>query len=149
MTTIGDMLGSKSDELVRYALSIGDVHILPLGEVEGITPKDGDTRNKFFVVLGFDGSGNVIGGIVVNSKINHHLPSSITDYYMPLTVEQCPFLKYNSFANCSHLVIVKKDKFDSRTYRGRIEDEDVMNMIVGTLHDSPYISKRQLEEFGI
>lgn len=149
MTTIGDLLGERADMLMERALSVGDVHFIPLGQQEGITPKEGDFRNKYFVILGFDKDGNIIGGIVINSSINTNLPSSITDYLMPISKEQCSFLKYDSFLNCSHLIIVSKGKFNSSTYKGTIEDQDLLSIIKGTLSESPYTSKQQLTEFGI
>lgn len=55
MTAIGDLLGEQADKIVRDSISVGDVHLLPLNQKEGITPKDGQSyRNKFFIVLGFD-----------------------------------------------------------------------------------------------
>lgn len=150
MTTIGNLIGNKADSLVRSTLSIGDVHLLPLGREESITAKDGASfRNKFLVILGFDNQGNAVGGVVINSNINNNLPSSITDYLMPVTVNQCPFLQYNSFVNCSHLIVVKKEKFNSNTYKGSIKDKEIMDMIIGTLCESPYANKQQLLEFGI
>ena len=150
MTNIGDLLGEQADILAREAIGIGDVHILPLTPKEGITPKDGQiARNKYLIVLGFDNDGNMIGGVVVNSNINYNLPSSITDYLMPVTVSQCSFLAHDSFINCSHLVVVRKDKFNSKTFVGKIDDEELMSMIVGTITESPQINKQQLKEFGI
>ena len=150
MTSIGDLLGNKADALARGSISIGDVHLLQLGSEEGITVRNGNsTKDKFFVVLGFDKSGIVIGGIVVNSKINHNLPTAVTDYLMPLTVKQCPFLKYDSFANCSQLKAVRIEKFTTLTYRGSIEDQDLLNLIKDTIIDSPYSNRQQLKEFGL
>lgn len=55
MTSIGDLLGTTADELWQSSINIGDVHLLKLVPINGITPKNGDpTRNKFFIVLGFD-----------------------------------------------------------------------------------------------
>lgn len=52
-------------------INVGDVYLLNLDPSNGITPKNDDaSRNKFFIVLGFDKEGNVIGGLVINSKIN-------------------------------------------------------------------------------
>ena len=150
MTRIGDILGNKADALARDSISFGDVHLLQLGPGEGITVKNGNLSNaKFFVVLGFDKSGNAIGGIVVNSNINHNLPTTITDYMMPVTIQQCPFLKYNSFANCSRLKVVRIDKFNAHTYRGFIEDQKLLNLIKATIIDSPYSNRQQLKEFGL
>lgn len=56
-------------------LNIGEVRMLVLDKTNGITPKDGEkNRNKFFVVWGFDKNENIIGGVVINSKINNKHP---------------------------------------------------------------------------
>lgn len=150
MTKLGDLLGEKSDLLARTVVEIGDVHLLPLTQQEGVTPKDGqDFRNKYLVVLGFDSAGNAIGGVVINSVINHNLPSSITDYLMPISVKDCPFLNHDSFVNCSRLFVVNKEKITSKSFRGKIEDEGLMGMIVGTIIESPHVNKQQLKEYGI
>lgn len=150
MTAIGDLLGEQTDKIVRDSISVGDVHLLPLNQKEGITPKDGQSyRNKFFIVLGFDTDGNIIGGIVINSNINQRLSTAITDYLMPVTKEKLPFLEYDSFANCSHLVLVKREKFNRNTFKGRIDDTKLLKLITGTITESPYVNKQQLKEFGI
>ena len=137
MTSVGDLLGEQADMLARETIGIGDVHILPLTPKEGITPKNGKpARNKYLIVLGFDNDGNMIGGVVINSHINYNLPPSITDYLMPVTVSQCSFLSYDSFINC-------------KTFVGKIDDDDLLSMIVGTIIESPQVSKQQLKEFGI
>ena len=111
MTNIGDLLGDAAKELLQSNADIGDVHLPISTELIGITPKNGDaTRNKFFIVLGFDNEGNVIGGLVINSKINYNLPSTVTDYQLPITVKQCSFLQHNSFVNCSKIIVAKRDK---------------------------------------
>lgn len=150
MTNIGDLLGDAADELLQSSINIGDVHLLNLGPTNGITPKNGDsTRNKFFIVLGFDNEGNVIGGLVINSKINHHLPPNVTDYQLPITIKQCPFLQHNSFVNCSKIIVAKRTKFNKNTYRGEISDDDLMKLIIDTVKESPTVNKKQLKDFGI
>lgn len=150
MTAIGDLLGEQADKIIRDSISVGDIHLLPLNQKEGITPKDGQSyRNKFFIVLGFDTDGNIIGGIVINSNINQRLSTAITDYLMPVTKEELPFLEYDSFVNCSHLVLVRREKFNRNTFKGRIDNTELLKLIVGTVMESPYINKQQLKEYGI
>ena len=150
MTNFGDLLGDMADELTQNSINIGDVHLLNLDQNNGITPKSGDTtRNKFFIVLGFDNDGNVIGGLVINSKINYKLPPSVTDYQLPVSVEQFPFLEHNSFINCSKIIVAKRSKFNKTTYRGEISDTDMMELIINTVKESPTVNKMQLKEFGI
>lgn len=150
MTNFGDLLGDLADELTQNSINIGDVHLLNLDQNNGITPKSGDTtRNKFFIVLGFDNKGNVIGGLVINSKINYKLPPSVTDYQLPISVEQLPFLEHNSFINCSKIIVAKRSKFNKTTYRGEISDTEMMELIINTVKESPTVNKMQLKEFGI
>ena len=145
MTNFGDLLGDMADELTQNSINIGDVHLLNLDQNNGITP----TRNKFFIVLGFDNEGNVIGGLVINSKINYKLPPSVTDYQLPVSVEQFPFLEHNSFINCSKIIVAKRSKFNKTTYRGEISDTEMMELIINTVKESPTVNKMQLKEFGI
>lgn len=150
MTNFGDLLGVLADELTQNSINIGDVHLLNLDQNNGITPKSGDTtRNKFFIVLGFDNDGNVIGGLVINSKINYKLPPSVTDYQLPVSVQQFPFLEHNSFINCSKIIVAKRSKFNKTTYRGEISDTEMMELIINTVKESPTVNKMQLKEFGI
>lgn len=150
MTNFGDLLGDSADKLTQNSINIGDVHLLNLDQNNGITPKSGDTtRNKFFIVLGFDNEGNVIGGLVINSKINYKLPPSVTDYQLPVSVEQFPFLEHNSFINCSKIIVAKRSKFNKTTYRGEISDTEMMELIINTIKESPTVNKMQLKEFGI
>lgn len=148
---IGDLLGEEfADQITQNSIKIGDVHLLTLDKTNGITPKNGEpTRDKFFVVLGFDTEGNVIGGLVINSKINNNLPSSITDYHLPITTKQCPFLHHNSYVNCSKLMTANIKKFGRATYRGEIGDDDLMEQIVETVKESPTANKKMLKDFGI
>ena len=106
-------------------------------------------QHKFFIVLGFDNEGNVIGGLVINSKINYKLPPSVTDYQLPVSVEQFPFLEHNSFINCSKIIVAKRSKFNKTTYRGEISDTEMMELIINTVKESPTVNKMQLKEFGI
>lgn len=150
MTNIGDLLGDAADELLQSNINIGDVHLLNLDTSNGITPKNGDaTRYKFFIVLGFDNEGNVIGGLVINSKINHNLPSTVTDYQLRITVEQCPFLQHNSFVNCSNIIVAKRTKFNKDTYKGEISDPNLMCLIINTVKESPTVNRKQLKDFGL
>lgn len=150
MTNIGDLLGKDADKLMRSNINIGDVHLLKLDTTNGITPKNGYyTRNKFFIVLGFDDKGNLIGGLVINSKINYNLPPEVTDYQLPITAKQCPFLQHNSFVNCSKIIVAPRSLFNKDTYRGEISDDELMELIIDTIKESPTISKKQLRDFGI
>ena len=63
MTKLSDILSTCYIEAI-YQPEIGDVFLINLTREEGITPKTGDnTRNKFYIVLGFDEYGNAYGGV--------------------------------------------------------------------------------------
>lgn len=150
MIKLGKILADIGNKLTQDNIKIGNVYLLNLNENNGITPKDGDsTRNKFFIVLGCDNDENVIGGLVINSNINNKLPSTITDYQLPITVEQCPFLNHNSFINCSKIIIANRTKITMQSYRGEISDSKLMELIFNTVKESPTINQKQLETFGI
>lgn len=150
MTNIGDLLGDAANALLQSCINVGDVHLLNLDSTNGITPKNGDTtRNKFFIVLGFNDEGDVVGGLVINSRINYNLPSIVTSYQLPISAEQCPFLQHNSFVNCSKIIVAKRRKFNKDTYMGEISDPEMMRLIIDTVKESPTVSRKQLEEFGI
>ena len=150
MTILGDILEDVGDKLAQDKIKVGNVYLINLDQRNGITPKNGDlTRDKFFIVLGFDNEGNVIGGLVINSKINYNLPSSVTDYQLPIKVEQCPFLKYNSFVNCSKIIVANKAKFTKNTYRGEISDPEFIDLLINTVKESPTVNTKLLKRFGL
>ena len=150
MTILSDILGDVGDKLAQDNIKVGNVYLINLDQQNGITPKNGDlTRDKFFVVLGFDNEGNVIGGLVINSKINYNLPSSVTDYQLPIKVEQCPFLKYNSFVNCSKIIVANKAKFTKNTFRGEISDPEFIDLLINTVKESPTVNTKLLKRFGL
>lgn len=150
MTILGDILGDVGDKLAQDNIKVGNVYLISLDQQSGITPKNGDlTRDKFFIVLGFDNEGNVIGGLVINSKINYNLPSSVTDYQLPIKVEQCPFLKYNSFVNCSKIIVANKAKFIKNTYRAEISDPEFIDLLINTVKESPTVNTKLLKRFGL
>lgn len=150
MIKIGDILGDKMNRFVQNNLQVGEVHKIPLTQADGITPKDGDaSREKFFIILGFDNEGNVIGGVVINSNINYNLPPQISDYMLPVRKSQYPFLHHDSFINCSHIITANRSKFSSHTFRGNIDSQEMLGLIIGAVKESPTINKMQLKRFGI
>lgn len=150
MTTLGDELSQdKLARLTYNTVSRGDVFRLTLTPADGITPKDGDTsRDKYFVVLGFDGKGKIYGGVVINSEINQRLLQSIQILYMPIKAEKYSFLRHDSYVNCSHLVCIALDRFTGGKYLGKIDEFDT-SLIIGTVKMNPRVNKDQLARYGI
>ena len=70
MTKLSDILSDNTlKNIAENTIKKGDVYRIRMNREDGIIPKNGaDSRNKFFVVLGFDSFGNAYGGVIVNSK---------------------------------------------------------------------------------
>lgn len=147
---ISDVL--NEDELSRLAartVKVGDVYEITMTEANGIKPKLGDTsRDKYFVVLGFDSEGVAYGGVIINSQINKNLPGHIKMYHMPIKQAKYPFLRYDSFVDCVQLKRAYPHKFNEWNYLGEIDEYDV-ELIIGTIKESPRESVEHLAQYGL
>ena len=150
MTKLSELLGGDDAErLLQSSINIGDVFRINMGRDTGIIPKEGDdSRNKFFIVLGFDNYGNAYGGVIINSKINRKIPYEAQILHMPISKDKYDFLTHNSFVDCSELMVVKKDKVATWKYLGHLEEEDA-ELIIETIKTSPFESEARLAQFGI
>lgn len=150
MTRISDALGEDGlSRLAAATVNVGDVYEITMTEANGIKPKDGAaSRDKYFVVLGFDADGNAYGGVIINSRINRNLPAHIKMYHMPVRQSKYPFLRYDSFVDCVRLMTASPRKFNEWNYLGKIDDYDI-ELIIGTIKESPRESKQHLALFGL
>ena len=137
------------DEAVSDEVRLGDVYKIELSKADGIIPKNGyDTRDKFFVVLGFDEQGNVYGGILFNSKINQNLPTLIKDYHMPISAKAYPFLLHDSFLNCTKIFSVTSTHLWKGEKLGTINTDD-FDLIRSTVCGYPNAIPKELKRFGL
>lgn len=144
-----DIPKNVAESLVKDTVKQGDIFILELDNQDGVTPKGSDAyRNKFFVVLGFDNEGNVYGGVIVNSRINPKMSPLIREFHMPIKAEKYSFLRYNSFIDCLQLKTAPLSKFTKGKFVGRLQDDD-LNLVIGTIKESPREKKANLLRFGI
>lgn len=147
---ISDALNEK--DLLRLAertVKAGDVYEMTMTEANGIKPKDGySSRDKYFVVLGFDADGIAYGGVIINSRINRNLPAHIRMYHMPIRQAKYPFLRYDSFVDCLQLKIAFPKKFKEWKYLGSLDDYD-LQLVKGTVKESPVESEERLSRFGL
>ena len=135
--------------LASRTLKVGDVYEITMTEANGIKPKAGDSsRDKYFIILGFDSNGVAYGGVIINSQINKNLPPHLKMYHMPIKQSKYRFLRYDSFVDCLRLKIAFPNKFNEWNYLGRIEDYDV-ELIIGTIKESPVESEKRLAQFGL
>ena len=130
-------------------VKIGNVYRISMTEEDGVKPKAGDkSRNKFFIVLGFDNDGTVYGGVIINSEINKHLPPNIKIYHMPIMRAKYPFLDYDSFVDCLRLKTANPNKFSKWKYLGDMDEYD-LSLIIGTIKESPVENIERLTKFGL
>lgn len=150
MIKISDAL--NEDELSRLAkvtVKVGDVYKITMTEANGIKPKPGDcSRDKFFVVLGFDAEGVAYGGVIINSQINRNLPAHIKMYHMPVKQSKYSFLRYDSFVDCVQLKRAYPHKFNEWDYMGEMDEYDV-GLITATIKASPRESAEHLARYGL
>ena len=147
---LSDFLSSDVvNSLNRSTVSVGDVWRIRLYPENGITPKVGDdSRNKFLVILGFDNEGNIYGGVVINSRINDRIPVALQDLQMPIRKSAYPFLDHDSFVDCSKLMVVRAETFAQWEFKGIISQDDI-ELISGTLRESPLVTAATLARFSI
>ena len=137
------------DDVVSDNVQLGDVYKIELSRADGIIPKNGyDTRDKFFVVLGFDEQGNVYGGILFNSKINQNLPTLIKDYHMPISAKAYPFLLHDSFLNYTKIFSVTSTHLWKGEKLGTINTDD-FDLICSTVCSYPNAVPLELKRFGL
>ncbi len=130
-------------------IKIGDVFFVTMNKANGVVPKPGDTsRDKFFVVLGFDNDGNVYGGVIFNSFINMNLPLNVRAMQHLIKGESYDFLSYDSYIDCSSIKIVKKNKLLKSTSLGTLDEEDI-NLVCDKIKSNSRINKAELKRFGL
>lgn len=150
MTKLFDILDESSKKAITQdAIKIGNVYRINMNEQNGIKPKAGDSsRNKYFIVLGFDSEGNAYGGVIINSRINQNIPQSMKDCHLPIKCDKYKFLDHDSFVDCSKLKTVDIAKFGKWQFLGIFSLEDVQ-LITATIKESPNETKEHLAMFGL
>lgn len=150
MTKLFDILDEHSTRAIaKDSIKVGNVYRIKMDERNGIKPKAGDSsRNKFFIVLGFDSEGNAYGGVIINSNINQNIPQSMKDWHMPIKCSKYSFLEHDSFVDCSKLKTVSIEKFGKWQFLGVFSLDDV-KLITATVKDSPNETKEHLAMFGL
>jgi len=96
MASLSDMLSETSkSELIASTIKVGSVYRMKLSPEEGVVPKSStDTsRNKFFVVVGFDKEGSAIGFVHINTDINPNLAEEVKRLHYPILHKDYPFFR--------------------------------------------------------
>lgn len=113
-------------------------------------------KEKRFIILGRDKTGNYIGTVFINSNINFNVINSqeLLDLQYPIRKEKNEYLKWDSFIDCSKLV-----KFDYEYVRtkvvqkpecvlGTVQAND-LEIIYQLVKKSPNISAIELQNIGL
>ena len=147
---ISDIFNEEElSKLASHIVQIGDVYEINMTEANGIKPKAGySSRDKYFIILGFDANGVAYGGVIINSQINRNLPPHLKLYHLPIKHSKYPFLRYDSFVDCVRLKIAYPQKFNEWNYLGQIDDFDI-GLIISTVKESPAESEERLAQFGL
>ncbi|MDR1022590.1 MAG: hypothetical protein LBL94_04890 [Prevotellaceae bacterium] len=149
-STFADILKPlEAEKFAKLTIEAGNVFRVNMDKADGVTPKQGDSsRNKYFVVLGFDGAGSAYGGVIFNSRINQNLAPSVRDYHMPVSRAKYGFLSHDSFVDCSSLKTANPAKLLKGQYLGDV-DEDDLSLIKSTVKSSPKETEERLALFGL
>jgi hypothetical protein len=150
MTRLNELINANEYEaLARTSIHVGDVYRIEMNRDNGIIPKAGaSSRNKFFIVLGFDADGVAYGGVIINSRINQQVSNSIKDWHMPISCAKYSFLDHDSFVDCSTLKSVSLSTFSKWEFLGEVLQEDV-ELIIETVKSSPNETPAHLKMFGL
>lgn len=140
-----DKLRSK---ILIQDLRLGDVIYLNLYPEDGLILKNYNSRKKYFLYLGSDGEKIILGGLLINSKINQNLPPEIKDHHYPLSKNTNTFLEHDSFVNCGELFKIPIDRLEGASIIGKIYGDD-LSLIISTLQTSPLIAPIDLLRFNL
>ncbi|MEG1650047.1 MAG: hypothetical protein RR277_09170 [Rikenellaceae bacterium] len=131
-------------------VSLGEVYRMKLTTTEGIIPKckNDTSRNKYFIILGKDEYGDIIGFSVINTKLNIN---ENTQY--PLSKDKYKFLNgVSRYVDCSRIKRITSKRFselftlDSK--KGQISDED-FRFIVDTVKTSKQTTIKEIKQFNL
>jgi len=142
--SLGDLLGdSDKSKLFKMSLNPGDVF---LKEFEGIDHK------KFFIVAGISQDRIFLCSIYINSRIHPSVMQRqhLLELQIPLKKQNNPFLKYDSFANCSTPIPMESESLsvwisdESCKVIGSIHKPD-LKFIIESLKNSGLLSEEEME----
>lgn len=157
MVNIGDLLSNSSQlsDLLLGAVEEGDVYRFRLTPQEGVIPKNvGDIeRNKYFIVIGKDKEGNAFGFVLINTRVNPHLPECRRNLHYLLRASDYEFLNgQDRYVDCSDFKKISKERFSEvfsgEKMKGCIKEEDLI-AIKRAICSYENVSMKLLKRFGL
>lgn len=142
--SLGDLLGnSDKSKLFKMSLNTGDIF---LKEFEGVE------HPKFFIVAGICQDRIFLCSIYINSNIHPSImrKQHLLELQIPLKKQNNPFLKYDSFANCSNPIPMESEPLsewisdNSCKVIGSIHKPDLTS-IIDALKNSGLLSEEEVE----
>ena len=138
---------------VEIKAKIGSIFLTDFDDKDqGFVLKEGETsRQKFFIVIGNDSSGNAIGVIFINTKpnpkVNFNKDFLDTQYFI-LQRDYSKFLKYDSYVDCSKIRELCNDRIHRFKFKGNILPDD-LERIMDMLKTSETIRVKEKKRFGL
>lgn len=127
----------------------GMVFRIPLFESDGLRlSNDATSRHKFIVVLGTDQNGNILAGVVFNSRINPRLPQWKKRLHLPIRGSDYPFLSHDSYIDCSYLFKLRKERVTGEELLGSLSEQDYRKAIT-LLHTNDRIDPLDFDDFRL
>ena len=96
-------LGSKFPK--SYQVDFCNKHLVPGAVLCRYTHQTKPPKIKRIVIIGINKDSACVGYLFINSKINFLIKKNPNLYNLQLFLSQknCPYLKYNSYLDCSHI----------------------------------------------
>lgn len=143
----------QSEKVSKSSLRIGDIIYVPLDEDDGLTLTSRyHTRKKYIVIIGFTASGNIIGSLLINSKITPSKYSQeMLECQYPILVSNYPsILDYNSWLDCSEIFELSIEKIEKRNglLKGCLIDED-RELVIKFIKETDIIDNFTKRKFGL
>lgn len=151
--SIADLLGDNLPEglMPKHCIEIGNVYRISLDRNDGLNVShENEVLSKFFIVIGIDTDGVIYGGLLISSEPPKHIPPSIMMYQYQVKANKNPFLKWNSWVNCTKIFRSSSDKLIRNNFIGCLDEESLYYIISAILDlDNPVITNKERKKFNI
>lgn len=134
-------------------MNIGDIVYLEMDENGGLTLRNGyATRRKYVVIIGKNEKGNLVGSLIVNSKITPFKRTAVMQQYQYL-LRQSDYpqiLNYDSWLDCTELFELDANKIVSveGELKGKLTETDLANAM-NLVKRCGFINRQAKEKFGL
>ena len=118
-----------------------------------------DTRpqkEKFFIVIGLSQDGIILASVYINSEVNlvvNYSPE-LRALHLPISADTCDFLDYDSYVDCSQLVIRDREIilnalfYRPEAFVGTVSNDD-LEAIRKTIIGAQTIKGKIKKKFGL